>query len=206
MRSVELGVAPSWTLRVYRPVLRTPDTPISDIRANLLRAIKEQGLKPTLTQNTGINFAEPPLVIFNRDNFEHAEHPSVEALADRNEEVAQSLISVLSGEVDDHPISRTPDSLFVRSLGTVTLFGIGYQAEQTLNDTQAISSHVIEQLAGESLEMRHFPPYVALGAVKGNDSATRAGLVQGWAILAHDGNLSDIPAIEFGPVTIDYSH
>ncbi len=207
MNSVELGVAPSWSLRVSRPLLGQYNPPANRIRMAMLEAIEARGFLPDIPRHAPVNLFTSPLVLFNRDNFSHPAHPSIEAMSDRNEEIANALAEVLSKDIDNRPISCAPSFPYIRSMGGlgVTFFGVAYPAEQTFTDVQATSIHTIEGLAGEQLDMRSSTPYVILSAIEGAGEDTYNVITEAWDTVAPQGDTDAIPALDFGPVTIDYA-
>lgn len=201
MRSVELDVAPSWSLRVYRPALGSINPPIYQVFKAMENALKARQLT-TRSPNITNNFFTPPLILFDRNNFNDPRHPSVEALSDRSEEVADRLASLLDLTIDNRPVSDVADLPFIRSVGGITLFGVTYSAE-VFADVQTRVVRALETMAGEPLDIRGHTPYIRLGAVEGNDRATRNSIEAVWEEITPQ--LSVIPPVNLGEVTIGYA-
>ena len=87
----------------------------------------------------------------------------------------------------------------------ITFFGVSYPAEQIFTDTQATSIHTIERLAGEQLNMRSSTPYVILSSIEGAGEDTYNAITEAWDTVALRAGTDAIPALNFGPVTIDYT-
>jgi len=202
MRSVELDVASNWNLRVYRQTLASVNPPTYQVYKAMESALKAQQLTMARNPNIADNFFTPPLVIFDRGNFNDPRHPSVEALSERSEEVADRLAGVLDLEIDNTAVSRRAGLPFIRSVGGITLFGATYSAE-VFADAQTRVVRALEAMAGEPLDIHGHIPYVRLGAVEGSDQATRSSIEAVWEEIAPQ--LSVIPPVNFGEVTIDYA-